>query len=204
MEVQLDSLIERLKEEGVETARKEAEGIIESAKNDASKIINEAEQKAKTIIGKAKVEAQRLKESSEEAIKQSARDLILIVKEKIVDLFNQVLFKKIQEISTPEFLKEIIIKIVDKMDTKENIEIVIGEQEKERLFSFLQNELKRELQNTVEININPRLGRGFRIGIKDSNLYYDFTEESLLEILKEFLNPYLAGLLNTSFNGKRE
>jgi vacuolar-type H+-ATPase subunit E/Vma4 len=50
----------------------------------------------------------------------------------------------------------------------------------------------------VELKVNNRIARGFRIGMKDRDVYYDLTDESIVEQMKEFLNPALGKLLEES------
>ena len=75
MEVQLQELIEQIKKEGVETAEAEARAIVDAAKADAEKIIAEAKSQADKILNDAKTETERMTKSSEDAIRQSGRNL---------------------------------------------------------------------------------------------------------------------------------
>lgn len=201
MEAQLENLIEKLKSEGVQAARQQSGEIVGEAKNEAQQITDNAKNKAEQIISQAKQEMEKSKASAEAAIKQAARDLILVIKEKIVDLFDRALKTQIQKPLSPDFLKELIMKFVEQIGTESTIEVIIGEAEKAKLLSFLQSTLKNELKNDVEIKVSNRITRGFRIGVKDQDVYYDFTDESITASLKEFLNPSLSKLLKTPENG---
>jgi len=198
MEAQLENLIEKLKAEGVQAAQQKSSKIISDADKEAEKIIEKAKSEAKKILEHAKQETEKFKASAESAIKQAARDLILLLKEKIEGLFNRSLKNQIKVSLEPDFIKELIIKFVDQSKTQNTVEVIINESEKEKLVAFLQSSLKKELENEVEIKTSNRIDKGFRIGIKEQDVYYDFTEESISAALKEFLNPALARLLETS------
>ena len=61
----------------------------------------------------------------------------------------------------------------------------------------LQSGLKDTLKNDFEIKVSNRINKGFRIGIKDEDVYYDFTDESIASSLLEFLNPTLQKLVKS-------
>jgi len=49
----------------------------------------------------------------------------------------------------------------------------------------------------VTFKISPSVEKGFRIGEKDKNYYYDFTDDALVEALKTYLNPKLLKILDS-------
>ncbi len=202
MEAQLENLIEKLKTEGVQAARKQSDEIIKNAGDEARKIVDTAQNESKQIIKQAKQEAEKFKASAEAAIKQASRDLILVIKEKIIGLFDKTLKVQIKEPLSQDFLKELIINFVKQVQTQDAVEVIINEGEKEKLLKFLQTSLKKELKNDVEIKVSNRITKGFRIGVKGQDVYYDFTDESIVAALKEFLNPSLAKLMETPAVGK--
>jgi V/A-type H+/Na+-transporting ATPase subunit E len=63
------------------------------------------------------------------------------------------------------------------------------------LTAELKSALSSSIKNTVEVKLDKKITHGFRIGKKGENLFYDFTDESVLEALKVFLNPKLAEIL---------
>ena len=77
MEVQLQELIDRIKKEGVEAAETEAEAILKSAKEKAEQIISDAQAQADKILLNSKAENDRMLKSSEDAIRQAGRNLLI-------------------------------------------------------------------------------------------------------------------------------
>lgn len=203
METQLDSLIEKLKIEGVQAAQQQSDNIIEDAKKEARRIDSNAQNEAKQIIDQAQQKAENFKTSADAAIQQASRDLILVIKEKITSLLDRVLKSQVQQSLSPDFLKELIIKLIEQMHTKETVEILVSEADKEKLLNFLQEGLKNDLKTEIELKVNNRISRGFRIGIKDQSAYYDITDDSIVTSLIEFLNPSLAKLLEDVQSGKK-
>jgi V/A-type H+-transporting ATPase subunit E len=53
----------------------------------------------------------------------------------------------------------------------------------------------------VELKADRNLGAGFRIAGKDGSAYYDFSSESVAELLAAYLNPRLGEILKTAARG---
>ncbi|RKY77890.1 hypothetical protein DRQ00_06210, partial [candidate division KSB1 bacterium] len=75
-------------------------------------------------------------------------------------------------------------------------EILVSKEDKEKIQELLFSSLKEELKNSIIIKVSDRISKGFRIGIKGEDVYYDFTDESITECLKEFVSPSLKEILN--------
>ena len=197
MDVKLESLIDKIKKDGIEEANKASEAIIQKAKEKSDLIGAESKKEAENIIENAKKEAQKLKANTESSLKQAARDLSLTLKSEIMALLDRGLKKKISTELSPEFLKDLIVKLVDKFSHKkgEGVEVLVSEKDKTKVEKLLLEALKAEAKEVVQIKVSKAIECGFRIGIKGENLYYDFTDETVLESLKEFLNPAISAML---------
>lgn len=198
MDVKLENLIDKIKRDGIDEAQKESQAIIDKANQEADAIIQEAKEKSKKLIEEAKSDIQRLQSNAQKSIQQSARDLVLSLREQLVSLFDRLLKKQISKELSPDFIKELIVKIVDAwaIEKKQTLEAVISEQDKKKLEDLINSELKKEAKETIEIKVSKTIEKGFRIGIKGQDVYYDFTDESILEALKEFLSPSIAQILD--------
>lgn len=196
-EVKLEGLIEKIKNEGILAANHAAQEIENTAKEQAKEIVDAAKSEAQSILSRAKQESERLKVNVESALKQAARDFVLVVKEEIVKVFDRILKQQVKEVLTPEFLKEIIVSIVDKWSPNGQIplDFMLSEQDHQQLIGLIVSHFKKKLGETIEIKPNLNLDRGFCVGIKGQDVYYDFSDESLLEIFKSFLKPSLAAML---------
>lgn len=196
-EVKLDGLIEKIKREGVLAANQAAQEIETAAKEQAKEIIAAAEAEAQSILSRAKQESDKLKANAASALNQTARDFVLTVKEEITKVFDGILKQQVKEVLTPEFLKEIILKIVDKWSPSGQIplDFMLSEQDHQQLTGLIVSHFKKKLSETIEIKPNSNFDQGFYIGLKGQDVYYDFSDESLLEIFKSFLKPSLAAML---------
>jgi len=195
MEVKLENLIERIKSEGVEGAQKQAAEIIADAEKKAAEITAKAEKQAEEIIAKADISAKQFQQNSELAVRQAARDGELLFKSRIIALFDTVFKHEVKKTLQPEFLKEMILKVVESWKAGSKIEILANKADIEKLEALLFAGVKKELQQGIKIQASKSISGGFQIGLKDENVYYDYTDESIAEILKSFLNPRLNELL---------
>ena len=197
MDAKLDTLIEKLKTEGVEAARHQSDDIIDKAKKDAEQIVKKAKTDADSLVNQAEIKAQEFQRNSEAAIQQASRDMVLVLKEKIIYLFNKTLNAKVEKSLSEDFIKSLISKIAEQIKPDSMVGIQISDSDKSDLMKVLQSGLKDTLKNDFEIKVSNRINKGFRIGIKDEDVYYDFTDESIASSLLEFLNPTLQKLVKS-------
>jgi len=196
MDVKLESLIEKIKKDGIEEARRGTEEIIQKANKKAGLIVEEAKNQAEKILDDSRKEAERLKDNTESSLRQAGRDLALASREQIVNLFDRILKRSISKELSPDFMKQLIIKIIDKWSPrKEEVEVLASEKDKRKLEELLLSQLKQEAKKTIEIKISKSVDKGFRIGLKGEDAYYDFTPESILECFKKMLNPAISAIL---------
>ena len=197
MEVKLERLIEKIKEEGVTEGRKISQELIEKSKQEAKEIVNQAKQEAERIVNQAKQEATQLKKNAEMTIRQVSRDVVLALKEQLIHLCDNIFKQEVSKILTPDFLKELIIKIVTNWWERENVplEILVSKEDKQKLEELLFVQLKQKAKNEIIVRINENVRKGFRIGVQGEDVYYDFSEESIWEALKSLLSPTLLRIL---------
>ncbi len=197
MDVKLESLIEKIKKDGIAEAKKAAAAIIKEAKDKASQIIEEAGKEAAQTKNQAESRAKKLKSNTEDSLKQAARDLSLSLKEEIKRLLEKILKHKIAEGLSADFVKELILKIAGKWSTQaEPLEILVSKEDQQKVEGLVLSELRSQARKKIEVKVSKNIEKGFRIGLKGESLYYDFTDESILESLKEFLNPAVNAILD--------
>jgi len=198
MEVQLGNLIEKIKKEGVEEAQKKSDAILRKAEADAGTMIKQAREEAEKIIADARAQSDNFQKNSERAIQQALRDSVLLLKTRLTDLFDRIFKKEMAETLKPDFLKTLILEIVEQWGKGTDIEITVSEADRTELTKRLFQGLKKEMKDGIEIRVSSDISAGFRIGLKGSDAYYDFSDETLVEMLKQALNPKLREILDRS------
>lgn len=198
MEMNLDNLISKIKKEGVEEAERKSQEIISDAQRKADDIIAHADRETKNILQEAEHEAARIKKLSEESVRQSVRDVLLTLRQRITNLCDVILKRQIIHDLSPDFLKGIIIKLIEnfRRDGILDIEILLKKEDKDSLEKAVLNSLTEEMRKGITFKVSPSVEHGFRIGEKDKNYYYDFTDEGIIEALRMYLNPKIIKILD--------
>ena len=195
MEVKLENLIEKLRQEGVEEAKRDSEKMLADARKKAEDIIREAEKKANTIVEKAEKKAESFKENGERVVAQAVRDGVLLFKNHLTSLFDSVFKEAVSSVMDEKFLKEMILNLIDKWGSDKEYEIKVSKQDVKGLEKILFSGLGKKLKKTVTILPDPDIEAGFRISLKGNDLYYDFSDDSVGGVLKKFLSPKIQEIL---------
>jgi V/A-type H+-transporting ATPase subunit E len=201
MEIKLDHLIEKIKQEGIDEAQQTSDNIVQQAKQQARSIVEQARQEADEILKTARAQAAALRENAEQDLRQAARDIELLLKERIVDLFDRAFQREVSEALSPDILKALILKVADGWTGDARIEIMLSEVDHENLQAVLFAGLRAELRNAVTLRASNRVSKGFRIGLKGEHAYYDFSDSAIAETLQVFLSPVLNTILNKGEDG---
>ena len=198
MEVQLQEFIEQIKKEGVEVANAESETILENAKAEAAKIIADAKAEADKIIANAKAENERMVKSSEDAIVQAGRNLLISFRESVTKALNALLSQNASEVYSSEKLAEIIIKVVEGWSSNpdaENVTVLLNSESLKSLENTVLAGIKEKMIKGVTLKANDNFDGGFRISSKDGSAYYDYSTEAVVDMLSTYLSPKVTELL---------
>lgn len=195
MDIKLDGLIEKIKQEGIAEAQNSAAEIIGKAEANAQEILNAARQTASQIVAEGQQNADKLRANAEAAIRQAARDTILVTKENLRKLFDRVFKKEIAKTLSPEFMKEIILTMVKSSASDTRLEFVVSEADVEKLKALVLAATRDSLKEPVTFRVDRGVASGFRVSRNGEEVYYDFTDQSIAEVLQEFLNPAIRTLL---------
>ncbi len=195
MDVKLDSLIEKIRKEGIEQAQQQADEILKEAKQKAAAIVEQAKKEAEKIVSDGKKQVDQYQATAEIDLKQSARNFELLLKEKIQALFDRVFKQQVAKTLTPDFLKAMILKIIANWAKNGAVEVVVSEQDKDQLEAVLFHGVHDELKKSIQLRVSSDVANGFRIGLKDNQVYYDFSDETIAEVLKSLINPKLKTIL---------
>jgi len=203
MEMDLNNVIEQIKREGVEQGEKQAADIVKEAEKKAGEIVAQAEKDKDDIIKSGREDADRLMSNGEAALRQASRDVLVALRTQLTDLLDSIVKKEISGALTPEVLKDIIVKLVTHCRAQENfdLEVLLSEADKEALRKVFGKALQDEIKGGITLKASPNVEKGFRIGQKGKDLYYDFSDEAIAEAFNAYLNQKLklimdAGLRN--------
>ena len=196
MDVNLESLIEKIKKEAIEEGQQAADAIVGKANEQAAAVVDSARTEAEQIVNDAQAEGEKLQENAKHALRQAARDVELLLKEQLTALFDRVFKRAVGAALGPEFLEGIILKLVDEWAKEGAVEVVVSQADKEQLEALLFSHLEEDLKQSVTLQASHAVARGFRFELKGGSVYSDFTDETIADALKAFINPSLQAILN--------
>lgn len=198
MEMQLQELIEKIKQDGVKTAEAEAEAILKSANEKAEKIIADAKVEAEKLVLNAKQQNERTVKSGEDAIRQAGRNLLISFRESVTKELEAILNNGVLEAYSPKNLTDLIIKVVEawsKNTEASDISIILNSNDLKEVEGTLLSALKEKMLQGVTLKANDNFDGGFRIAVNQGQAYYDFSAEAVTDMLAAYLSPKVSALL---------
>jgi len=191
-------LIEQIKKDGVDAAEFEAKAIVDAAKKEAQKIIDDANDQANKILSAAKTENERIVKSSEDAIRQAGRNLLISFRESVTRELDSIIGENVASVYSSDALAELIVKVVEGWANKpdaEELAIVLNNKDLKKLEEMLLAAIKVKMIKGVTLKANDQFDGGFRIAVRNGSAYYDYSTESVVEMLSNYLSPKVIELL---------
>jgi V/A-type H+-transporting ATPase subunit E len=203
MEIQLQELIDKIKKDGIESASEEASRIKAQAETEAGQIVEAARKEAADIVARGKADAERSEKAGVAALEQASRNLVLAFKGEIEALLARIVSARVGTAYGEDALKEIVPAVVKNWASTgaDALDLILGEESLGKLRSYFNAALAEEMAKGVELKSDRNLGAGFHIANKDGSAYYDFSAESVAELLSAYLNPRLQEILKTAAKG---
>ena len=210
----VETLIQRLREEGVNEGRNEAEKLLSDAETRAKWVVSQAREEAARILKSARDDAQRQKTATEEAMQVAARDALLSVKTDLTHQFAYKVRRLVAEnVSKEDLLQKMILEVVGLMrgeiDGNEPAEVilprdVVGVEDLRRrpeelregsLSKFVLAEAGDMVREGVRFGVSEDDEGGLRISLKGGDLTLDLTDKAVADLILQHLQPRFRALL---------
>ncbi len=201
MTEELQSLLERINQDGVGKAEAERERIVGEAEQEAEKIINNARSEAEKVIENARNEADLLVRKGEESLRQASRDTLLSLREQLQKRLSAVVKACLAADSDPEAFTRILTETIAKQlkdNTISEVEIEIPDKDRQIMNDHIFNALGKDLQEHTTLTPLPTIESGFRLRFNDSDVIYDFSDAALTDTITAFLGPRLARIIESA------
>jgi len=189
----IESFVEKLQKEGIETGKAEAEKIIADARAEAEKIIADAKAQAEAIVNDARAQAQRDLKRGRDELELACRDTILHLRETINRIIKAVLEQAVDEkLHDDEFLESIIRQVVTqyaKQDAEgtRSIEIKLNDETLQAILSRTTAEMAKANQ--------ARAGMNLKGGLKSAGFQYE-SGEGKVEVTADSITVVLMGMIS--------
>lgn len=198
MEIQLKELIDQIKKDGVEAAETEADAILKNANEQAEKIIAEAKAEAEKILLNAKTENERMAKSSEDAIRQAGRNLLISFRESVARELNVILSENVDAVFSKENFAELIVKVIEGWSGNpeaDGLQVILNSDDLNLLENAVLSKIKEKMLGGITLKANDNFDGGFRIAMGDNGAYYDYSTEAVVDMLSNYLSPKVTELL---------
>jgi V/A-type H+-transporting ATPase subunit E len=200
--INLDDLIQRIKTEGVEEAKRKADEIIGEARRAADEIIEAARGDAARLMKDAGGEIEKHDAASRKALTHAARDAVINIRASIMEMFEKTARHRCAEALSGPWLETLLLKLVDIWKTDKDddrwtarIDLYLNERDRAALMDGFSDAFKAEIKRGLVIKVHQDIAAGLRIGVKDKGVFYDFTDEAIAEALCAYLGPRFEDML---------
>ncbi len=201
MEIQLQELIDQIKKDGIEVAENEAKNIVDSAKSEAERIVADAKAQAAKILAEAKAENEKMVKSSDDAIRQAGRNLLISFRESVTKELDAIIGETVNSVYSADSLSQLVVNVVESWANKpdvENIEVILNSNDVELLEKTALSSLKDRISKGVTLKANDNFDGGFRIAVNDGGAYYDYSTEAVVDMMSNYLSPKVVKLLKVA------
>lgn len=208
----VEQLISRLREQGVEEGKAQADALMEQTRLKAEQRLNDARREADSLVRRARDEAEQTKRAGEEAVRLAVRDAMLRLKSEMVEQFADRVRRLVtRELQDGDFLKQLILEVGGRSAplTGQSAQLLLPEDaigleqlrrdpeevKEGNLSHFVASITKEMLRDGLEIGTRDDQSAGIRIQLLDDNVEIELTDEAIAELLLRHLVPRFRAIM---------
>lgn len=209
----VESLIGRLRDQGIAQGRSQAEALITAAQQQAADIIAAAKREAEAIVVKAKEETGKLKVAGEDAIRLAMRDTILAMEGDLRKEFLNRLRQMVKGVlADPAFLQRLILEVAGRVapaPSAKRVELLLPaeiislddlrrkpeEAKPGTLMHFVLSLGGGMLREGMRFGVADDGEAGIRVRLVDEDVQVDLTENAISQLLLRHMLPRFRALL---------
>jgi len=207
MTEELQSLLDRIRTEGVERAEAEAARIVAEAQERAAGIVAEAEAEAEALRRGAEADADASLERGHTALEQAGRDFLISLQKSIEAVLRETLCDTVAEALTPELMTQILVRLADAYAEREmnesRIDVLLSPEDRDAVGAIVMDKFRRIVGQGLTLRPDDRVDKGFKVSFVDYSMYHDFTAEALAEALAPVLKPPLCDIVRRAAEEQR-
>ncbi len=197
---ELQSLLDRIHNEGIKKTEEEKNAIILQAKHDAAEIIKNAKQEAFEVLKTSRIEASKNESKAKETIRQAARDITILLEKELMNRLTHCIKAATERALDAKLIGQIIIKMVEyykeqHSDIDLSLELVLSQQEDENLIKSAITSLSEDIKSNPIIFKDSNITSGFRLGFTGNDLFFDFTDDTITELICNYIGTKLTAIL---------
>ncbi|MEM9904825.1 MAG: hypothetical protein AAF921_07360 [Cyanobacteria bacterium P01_D01_bin.44] len=210
----VDTLIARLRDEGVNSGREQADQIVKAAQARATEIIEQAQAQADQITHKARETSDNLEQAAHKALGVAFRDTILALKLQLSQQFAREVQRLVtDQTQKPELLEKLILEVVGQVKSTvaqaQEVEVLLPTQvagleelsrnpeelEQGILTHFVKLVSQDSLREGVNFGIAKDNQGGLRLRLVDQEVVLELSDRAIAEAILAHLQPRFRALL---------
>ena len=201
-------LIERIRDEGVQAARQEADRIISEAKAQAARIVSDAKAEAATMKKEAEAATQREQMAAIEALRIAARDTGLELRAAVMAAFEEHVRRLVTDVTSDgSVLRDMILvlagRAAEDLIKDKDASILVPKHLADEATPELEEFLRRTavalsadvLRKGIELIPSSEIQGGARVRLVGDDLEIDLSDEALSEMMLKLLLPRYRKIL---------
>lgn len=199
MTQELQQLLDRIRQEGVEKAQGEAKVILDNARQEAAAGAAKAKAEAEALRQAARRDADAFAKRAEQSVRQAARDVLIQVEQDLGACFERLLRDEVDQALTDEAALQRWISDAVAAYLKggaQEIEVALGgaaARQADGLVARLRAAAAKP--EGITVSANPAFPNGFTLRLEGGRVEHSFTTGAITAALARLLRPQLAQLL---------
>ena len=209
----VETLIDRLRDQGITAGRTQADALITDAQKQASDIVASARREVDALLVDARKEAAKLKSSGENAVALALRDTLLSLEGEILQNFHNSLVRLIKgQLADPQFLRRLILEVAGKAAVAaadKRVQLLLPAEAVSlddllrkpepatpgTLMHFVQSLGEVMLRDGLSFGVSEDIQAGIQVRLIDDDVKIDLTESAMSELLLRHMLPRFRALL---------
>jgi V/A-type H+-transporting ATPase subunit E len=209
----VESLIGRLRDDGIAEGRARAEAIVTAAEQQAAELVAAAHREAEAVVSQAREEAGKLRTAGDDAIRLALRDTMLSLEGDLIDRFNNMLRRLVKgALQDPETLKRLVLEVAGRAAPEaadrraevllpasfvslEDLRRTPEEAKPGTLMHFVLTLGGGLLRDGVTFGAASDLEAGIRVKLIDDDMHVELTDAAVSDLLLRHLLPRFRALL---------
>ncbi len=206
----VQDLISRIRDEGVQSGRQEADRLVAEARREADRLLSDARSQVDEMRRKARAEIEAEEQAALEALKLAARDSSLQLESEVISAFENCVKRLVAPVARdPELIKALVLVLaghaVEEFVKDGEIRVLVSDllfQEagqspelKERARNSVLGITAEMLREGVELVAASDVEGGARVRLVGEDLEIDLTEETVHKVLLKHLLPRFRAIL---------
>ena len=210
----VDTLIARLRSDGITAGTQEAERIVAEAKTEAAKLLAAAKTDADKALSDARRASDRYQTAGKEALNTAMRDAVLTMKSTLMAKFEIDVQRMVcKTLADPEMLKQMVLELVGRAreDTgaNEGAEVILPAQvvgpdairenaddiQSGKLTKFVLGLSQKMLQDGITLHASDDLQGGIKAKLDKDDILLDLSDGAIASLLMQHLQPRFRAVL---------